>query len=323
MRINRGLLFWGLGFITAGAVALAIQQGILDRDTMAGAWRLWPLILVAIGISLMVARTPAAPLGTALAALVVGTIVGTAIAVGPGIAVGCGSGSDPTSLEDHSGTFGGDTVSLDWRLNCGTLDVSMTGDSTWKASVGSTGSDQPTVIDSATQLRIDSADTNGWFIDHGRERWVVSLPTAPSYDANLRANAGKFTLDLSGGTFSAFDFQPNAADIYLHASDAVIHDLDIELNAGSANITASTGTLLEGSIQMNAGSVKLCVPTNMPIRITASGTAFGANLGGNGLTQNGDTWESPGYDSSAAHRIALTVHGNAASFDLNPDGGCK
>ncbi len=323
MRINRGLLFWGLGFITAGAVALAIQQGVLDRDTMAGAWRLWPLILVAIGISLMVARTPAAPLGTALAALVVGTIVGTAIAVGPGIAVGCGSGSDPASLNDHTGTFGSDRVSLDWRLNCGTLDVDMTAESFWAASVGSTGSDQPTVTGSDGQLRIESADTSGWFIDRGRERWRVTLPTAPSYDANLRANAGKFTLGLAGGTFSSFDFQPNAADIHMDVNGAAVSGLDLEMNAGSASITGSADTLLEGTIQMNAGSVKLCVPTTMPIRITASGTAFSANLGGNGLTQNGDTWESPGFDSSAAHRIALTVHGNAASFDLNPDGGCK
>ncbi len=322
MRINRGLLFWGLGFITAGAVALAIQQGVLDRDTMAGAWRLWPLILVAIGISLMVARTPAAPLGTALAAIVIGTIVGTAIAVGPGIAVGCGSGSEPSTLVDHSGTFGSTDVSLDWRLNCGNLQVSMTGDSTWKASVGSTGSDQPTVSDSAAQLRIDSADTNGWFIDHGRERWVVSLPTAPSYDANLRANAGTFTLDLGGATFSSLDLQPNAAEIHMDLSDATVRGLDLEMNAGSATITASSGTLLEGSIQMNAGSVKLCVPTSVPLRIVASGTAFSANMGGNGLTQDGDTWTSPGYDASAAQRIALTVHGNAASFDLNPDGGC-
>lgn len=323
MRINRGLLFWGLGFITAGVVALAIQQGILDRDTMAGAWRLWPLILVVIGISLMVARTPAAPLGTALAAVVIGTIVGTAVAVGPAIAAGCGSGSDPGTLEDHSGTFSGGTASLDWSLNCGTLDVSMTGDSTWTASVGSTGSEQPSVSDSGNLLRIQSAARSGWFTDQGRERWVVSLPSAPSYDANLHANAGKFTFDLNGSSFSNLDFQPNAADIHMDVSDAAVRGFDLEMNAGSATITASSGTLLEGSIQMNAGSVKLCVPTSMPIRIVASGTAFGASLGGNGLTRDGDTWTSSSYDSSAAQRITLSVHGNAASFDLNPDGGCS
>ncbi len=322
MRINRGLLFWGLGLITAGAIALAIQQGILDRDTMAGAWRLWPLILVAIGISLIVARTPAAPLGTAVAALVVGAIVGTAIAVGPGLAIGCGSGSDPSTLADHTGSFTGDAASLDWRLNCGNLDVSMTSDSAWKASVGSTGSDQPTVTGTPAELRIQSADTNGWFTDHGRERWVVSLPTAPSYDGNVRANAGKVTMDLGGSTFTSLDLQPNAADVHLRLSDASITGFDMEMNAGSASISATSGTLLVGSIQMNAASVKLCVPSGTAMRITASGTAFSADLGGNGLTHDGDTWESPGYDASAQHRITLAVHGNAASIQLNPDGGC-
>ena len=32
MNYNRGLLFWGLALITGGAVALAAQQGYIDRD---------------------------------------------------------------------------------------------------------------------------------------------------------------------------------------------------------------------------------------------------------------------------------------------------
>src|SRR5690242_19934577 len=53
VRMHRGLLFWGLGLLSAGVVALAIQQNLVDRNVMAGAWRLWPLILVAIGLSLV------------------------------------------------------------------------------------------------------------------------------------------------------------------------------------------------------------------------------------------------------------------------------
>ena len=45
MTYHRGLLFWGLALITGGAVALAAQQGYIDQDLLAGAWRLWPLVL--------------------------------------------------------------------------------------------------------------------------------------------------------------------------------------------------------------------------------------------------------------------------------------
>jgi len=322
MRINRGLLFWGLGFVTAGAVALAIQQNVLDRDVMAGAWRLWPLILVAIGLSLIVARTPAAPLGTALAAIVIGTIVGTAIAVGPGVSFNCGDGGDQPTLANQSGTFG-DAASLDWRLNCGSISVSTTDGSGWTAATGSTGSQKPALSNDPARLNIESASNNGggWWDDQGRDRWEITLPTTPAYDGQIHANAGKLDLDLSGATFTSLEIQPNAADLHFRLEDASIEGFDLEMNAGSANFTVSSGTTLTGSITMNAGSVQLCAPSGTPMRITTGGTLFSAELDGNGLTHDGDTWESSNY-ASAQQRITLNVHGNVGSFKLNPSGGC-
>src|SRR5437773_503774 len=143
MRVNRGFLFWGLGFVTAGLVALAIQLGYLDRTAMAVTWRLWPVILVAVGLSLILSRTPLALLGTVVAALVVGASAGTAIAVGPGFAADCGD-SPPANLQEHSATLG-TSAPLDWHLDCGTLAISMGQGSAWRASVGSTGDQQPSV----------------------------------------------------------------------------------------------------------------------------------------------------------------------------------
>jgi Domain of unknown function (DUF5668) len=51
MKYHCGLLFLGIALVTGGAVALTAQQGYIDQDLVAGAWRLWPLILVAIGVS--------------------------------------------------------------------------------------------------------------------------------------------------------------------------------------------------------------------------------------------------------------------------------
>jgi len=321
MHVNRGFLFWGLGFMTAGLVALAIQSGYLDRTVMAGAWRLWPLILVALGISLILSRSPFALLGTALAGVVLGAAVGTAIAVGPGFAADCGD-SPPATLQDHSGTLG-TSASLDWRLDCGTLDVSMSQGSSWQASVGSTGTDAPSVDGGTDHLNVESANQGGgFFLDHERERWVVNLPSATTYNAEIHVNASKGTMDLAGARFSALSLQPNAADILMKLGDASVDGFDLQLNAGSLSIIASGSTTLAGTMEINAGSVQLCAPSVAGLRITATGTAFGTNLGDTDLTQNGDTWESAGYAQSA-HQVTLTVHGNAASFDLNPPGGCQ
>lgn len=319
MRMNHGLLFWGLGLLTAGLVALAVQENVLDREVMANAWRLWPLILVAIGLSLILSRTGYALVGTAVSAIVIGAIVGTAITVGPAAAISCAAGSDPSTLVDHGGSFGSN-ASLDWQLNCGTLEVDMSPESAWTASVGSVSGQAPTVAGGTDELRLTSVD-KGFFAGGGREKWVVRLPSMTTYDADLQVNGGKATMNLSGSHFSTFSFQPNAADVHLDLTDATVTDLDLELNAGSAVITASAGTNIEGRIQENAGSVRLCVPTGVGLRIVATGVAFGTNLDQSGLSRDGDTWNSSDY-GSAYQKITLTVEGNAGSFDLNPSGGC-
>jgi hypothetical protein len=320
MHVNRGFLFWGLGFVSAGLMALAIQSGYLDKVAMAEAWRLWPLILVALGVALILSRTPFALLGTVLAAIVVGGGVGTVIAVGPRFAADCGD-SPPAALQDHTGSLGS-TASLDWQLNCGTLDVRMTQGSGWNASVGSTGSEQPSLDAASDHLDLSSAGHGGGFlVDHGRERWVVELPSATTYDAEIHVNASKGTMYLSGAKFSSLSLQPNAAHLVLTMEDADIQGLDLQVNAGSISILASATTALSGSIHVNAGSVELCAPPGAGLRISASGTAFSTNLGETGLTRDGDTWQSAGYPQ-AVRQITLEVHGNAGSFDLNPPGGC-
>jgi hypothetical protein len=320
MRVNRRLLFWGLGFLSAGLVALAIQQGYLDRSMMAGTWRLWPLILVALGISFIASRTPFALAGTALAAVVIGASAGTAVAVGPAVGSNCG-GPGTASLQDHTGTFGR-TAKLDWQLNCGTLDVTVGRGATWRASLGTTGKTGPRIDAGADHLDLNSADQGGFLMDRGRERWVVQLPAATTYDANIRTNASTVMMDLSESQFSALALQPNAADVRMRVDGASIEGFDLQMNAGALVMIASRTTTLSGVVEMNAGSMNLCLPADAGVRITASGTAFGTNLGSIDFNRSGDTYESSSY-AAAQHRITLTVRGNAASFDLNPPGGCQ
>ena len=82
MHVNRGLLGWGVFFIVAGAVPLAVQSGAIDPAVVRRAWELWPLILIGIGLGLVLQRTRVAIVGGLVVSVTFGLIVGGWFAVG-------------------------------------------------------------------------------------------------------------------------------------------------------------------------------------------------------------------------------------------------
>jgi hypothetical protein len=321
MHLNRGLLFWGLALVTAGATALLVQQGIVDRNFVADAWRLWPVILIAIGLSIVLARTPFSVLGTVLAALILGVAGGALVSVGPGVAC---TGNVPSDLATESGAFAGDTAGVNLEFNCGELNVAMAAGSGWSAGTASTGDREVVVEAGGDSLDVSATNEEGWNWDAGKQRWDIGLGTDVAYQLRVGANASDVDLDLTGGTFERLEIDPNAASLFIDLSGATAGDFDMSMNAGSADIQTDAETALAGRFTMNAGSFELCVPDEAALRITvADGNfTFSHNLDDSGLTRSGDTWFSDTFDG-AAKFIDLRLEGNAASFTLNPDGGCS
>lgn len=318
MQYHRGLLFWGLALITGGAVALAAQQGYLDRDLLAGAWRLWPLILIAIGVSILVSRTPFAIVGTIVAALVVGSAGGALIAVGPGVAA-CG-GAEPRQLTTEGGTFG-EAAQVTLDFNCGSLEVRTTDTDEWSVASGREGGDPARVSSDAERLHVESSRSDRWWRG-GRQRWIVELPTATTYRLNVAPNAADTTIDLGGGRFTSVSLNPNAGSIRLILSDAQVDELALSLNAGSAVVVIGPGSSMDASLSVNAGSIEVCTADGVALQVTTSSNiTFSHNLDESNLVRTGETWSTPTYDD-AGGLVQIDLEGNAGSFTLNPEGGC-
>jgi len=319
MRYHRGLLFWGLTLLIGGGVALAVQQGYLDRDAVAGAWRLWPLILVAIGLSVVLSRTPFAPLGTVAAAVVVGVAAGALISVGP-IAAGC-TGGEPGTLQSRTGSFSG-SAEVVLRFDCGTLQVRTVSEDHWTVASARAGGGAAQISSSASRLEVTSTNDGQWFTN-GRQRWEVDLPASTTYQLEIQPNAADSTVNLAGGTFDRVSVQPNAGSVTIDARDARIDLFEFSLNAGSAAIQLGTGTALSGTLSVNAGSIELCTEPGTALRLVVTeSVAFSHNLESSGLIHSGNAWQTPGYDT-ATNKVELRVTGNAGSFALNPEGGCS
>ena len=263
LHVNRGLLGWGVFFVVAGAVPLAIQSGLVNADVVRNFWELWPLVLIGIGLGLILQRTKAAFVGGLVIAVTFGLLVGGWFAVGfsPGFGT-CGVGSSGTHgdpFPTQSGSFAAPaSVSLD--LSCGDMTVTSAGGNAWTVAGSSEGAVPPTVT-AGRDLKVESPHHSGLDFGHAAD-WQVSLPTGVPVSLGLTGNAGSIEATLGAMQVPDLHASVNAGSATIDMAEVTgLESIDISANAGSLSLTlpAPAGTMT-GSISANAGSVELCVP---------------------------------------------------------------
>jgi hypothetical protein len=317
MRIRPALLFWGIFFILLGGLPLLVRAGALDPNALSDAWRLWPLLLVALGLSLILGRTRAGLLGTAVAAIVIGVAAGGALASGTswiGNVGGCGvpSSGEAQRFEDE-GTFER-PISAEFDLDCGTIDLSVTPGNAWRVEADYEG-EPPTLELSDDSVGLRSPGGFGV----RRQRWTVTLPADAVRSIDLSNNAGSSTVRLAGADLEEFKLDLNAGDVRVDASGARVQGLDLSTNAGRIRLNVDQD--VRGSLSANAGSIELCAPQDATLRLRVEEQlTFAHNLDDRGLAQSGDIWTREG--AVGAPVVDLSVEGNAANLTLDPEGGC-
>jgi hypothetical protein len=316
MRVRRGYLFWGSFLVVVGGIPLVARLTGRDVGEFLGSWSWWPLFLIVLGLAILLARTRLNLAAIVLAGVLLGGLVGTALASGGGglfAGIGCAGQRSDLETFSQSGVFtSGSAVEL--RHSCGELTVQPSTDTSWSLTARYHGA-VPDLESSSTSLDVTAHE--GPF---QRQDWSVLLPVTQTRSLDAQVNAGTGSVDVSGMDLSTVDVQGNAADLKVVAESGSIGTLDLQVNAGRGRITLGA-PVSGGDVQVNAGAVELCVPTDAGLTLTVKEQfTFATNLGDNGLTRNGSTWTRP---ATGGPSITLSVQGNAASFTLNPAGGCQ
>jgi hypothetical protein len=320
MSIDRGRLGWGVFFVTLGLVPLAVRFGWVDPAWFDGIWRLWPLILIGIGIGLLLRRTALAALGNVIVGLTFGLMIGGALAVPINAGFSCipggGDGGTPTS---QSGTFTGQTAEVDIAFPCGEVLIALTPGSDWTVSTTGIEADDINVESSPERLEVDRA-SGADFWNQGQGATVqVDLPTVPALGLAIDVSAGSATADLAGARLSGLSLSVNAGEATARMTEAVVEGLSISVNAGSADITLPAASF-DGSASVNAGSLAMCVPEGAALRVTSS-SALGSVDVGPGFTREGDAWVTSAWtDDGQGSEMSVSVNLGSAEIRI---GGCQ
>jgi hypothetical protein len=319
MHIGRRALGWGVFFIVVGAVSLAARQGWLDARVLSDVGRLWPLILVAIGIGLILERSPFGALGSAIVGATFGLLVGGVLATGP-VGLGCvGVDSGPAGFatSPRGDLFTGTTASVRLHLSCGELTVTPVSGSGWAVNGVS---DRLAVRSGPDSLEVEP--TGGTFFlpaDRGRARVEVTVPTAVTVALSLLLDAGRLEADLGGARLSSLAGTVNAGDGRVDLSAATVSTLSLTVNAGNLDLWLPA-TSTRADVTVNAGKVSVCVPDGVGLRVTSTevlaSTTFGV-----GFSRQDGAWVSANW-ATATQRTELRLTINVGSATVG-NGGCS
>jgi hypothetical protein len=152
MMVNRRFLNWGVFLVAVGAVMLVAQTDAVNSDVVAQALRLWPVVVIALGIGLLLRRTRFGLAGGMLAAAMPGFLLGGLVVAAPQMVPECGD-VQPASFAAREGTFEG-AAAADLTLACGDLSVTTAPGSGWQLQTGNTTGAVATVGVSADRLSL-------------------------------------------------------------------------------------------------------------------------------------------------------------------------
>ena len=319
MRMNRRFLYWGFFLVALGGVLVAADLRTVDTETLTDALRLWPLAVIALGLSLVLRRTRLSVPGLLLAAALPGLVLGSVFAVAPKFVGDCGGRGQAPSVATTQGAFDGPaTVSV--RSGCGSLNVKTAPGSGWQLDAGNTSGRTPRVDATPRSLSIDGTSRDGDFLNWGRDSWDMTLPTSRIDALSLVTFASQANVSLPSAQIDRLSLTVNASDVVVDASGASVADVSAVVNVGALALDLPGASDLVGSLRVAAGQIRICTPPGLGLRVTSTGTADAIRV--DSLQQHGSEWQSPDY-TSATRRADLGVSATLGAVDINPIGGCK
>jgi hypothetical protein len=327
-------LFWPIVLISVGVIWLLRNMGVISAENLAVLFRLWPLLLIVIGLDLLVGRqSPAvgALIGIGTVVLIVALmLVGPSIGLtGPSLEVKLDQYAEP--LDDATSA----AVQLDLAVAQATIAPLTDSAELFTAEVAHVGEleykteGQTHKVISLKEQSYTAADGSAFlarlFGDENQKLyWNIGLSPDVPLQLTINSGVGQGNFDLSSLQLTALSVNGGVGQINLQLpSVEAAYDVNISNGAGELNVSIADGAALSLNISGGVGSVTLDIPDDAAVRLEGSSGVGSINVPANfhrlneaqsGPGDNG-TWESPNF-SAAARQIIITYNGGVGDLTV-------
>lgn len=288
-------LIWGVLFIVVGAVLLLGNMGILTVE-LSSLWRLWPVLIIVAGLSVLSLRGWLGGLVYAVAALGVGGLI-WAVMVGPL------SEQVPASVRDEVNIARADDeverLSVEVKAGAAALEIgSHSGDG---ALMGVLESDfakinhLSSVSDGLQKVSLSLEGNTQWWRGGSHNRLALRLNDELPLDFDIDAGAVSIDADLS---------------------DVKLRRLNID--SGASSVDLKLGSLVDESrvtIDTGASSLKIQLPEEVGVRLELKDGLSSKDIPEAYEKIDDKVYHSANY-STATKRIILVIDMGLSSLDI-------
>jgi hypothetical protein len=313
---NGRSLFWPLILIGVGLVWLLTNVGILQPVSIGVLFRLWPLLLIIVGVHLLFGRR-SPMMGTLIGIGGVALII-VLMLIGPSLGWAKGAEIKTANYQEAVGDTQSAHVSLDLSVADTTVkalsdsnelfqaDVKYTGDLDYEVS----GEADKTISLRQINASNDSFSIMGWNVwgDTKKLTWDIGLSKNVPLDLEVNSGVSNSTLDLQDVQLTGLHLDSGVGTVNLTVpSMPDSYAVDIDGGAGSTNITVEEGTAVNFTIKGGVGAVVVDVPEGSAVRVEGSTGVGSVNLPANYASVDGKAskfvgedgvWETAGFDNS-------------------------
>lgn len=301
----------GFGFagvlILLGVFGLLWNFNVLPDGFWGEFWTLWPLLLVAVGVNLVLSRQRAWLGSAAALAVVTGSLVAAwVLAVAdPGAPRGLTISSESISVKSD----GAQSARLNLTVAAGDLTLTSGAPAGLLLSGGSQGSvaevtDQRVSVRSSDGRRtVDVRLNSEWNFEFPPRRsrswegrWILRHAEGIPTDIRIETGASDLDLDLRELNVQSLNVDGGAADI----------DMVLPANAGRTSAEFSIG----------AADLDITIPAGVAARIDFDGGISSLNIDESRFPKVGDRYVSRDFES-AANRVTIKIEAGVSDITIS------